>query len=105
MENFNAIGQFREKDNHQIPIAIDVTLPNGNQATNSVTMQEVLLETKKEEFSKALVENLLTYSLGRELEFTDAKTVDRLSQAFIQDGYRLKPLIVRIVTDEAFRIK
>ena len=68
-------------------------------------MQEVLLETKKEEFSKALVENLLTYSLGRELEFTDAKTVDRLSQAFIQDGYRLKPLIVRIVTDEAFRIK
>ena len=105
LENFNAIGQFREKDNHQIPIAIDVTLPNGNQATNSVTMQEVLLETKKEEFSKALVENLLTYSLGRELEFTDAKTVDRLRQAFIQDGYRLKPLIVRIVTDEAFRIK
>ena len=68
-------------------------------------MQQVLLDSRSRQFAKAFVENLLMYSLGRELEFTDRETVENLTQAFIQDDYRLKPLILRIVTDDAFRIK
>ena len=105
LEHFDAIGQFRTKDTHQTPIVVDTLLPGNERATGIQQMQQVLLDSRSRQFAKAFVENLLMYSLGRELEFTDRETVENLTQAFIQDDYRLKPLILRIVTDDAFRIK
>lgn len=105
LEQFDAIGRFRSADHHQRPITIDVTLPGGSRASNSLDMQQALMDQQHQRFARATVENILMYALGRELEFTDSSTVEHLTAEFIQNGYRLKPLVVRIVTDDAFRIK
>ncbi len=105
LEHFDAIGKFHPKDHRNQPITIDVSLPGGTSVDGITALQKALVNEKSEFFAKALVENLLIYALGRELEFTDAETVEKLTEHFIDEGYRLKLLIVRIVTDEAFRIK
>ena len=105
LEQFDAIGRFRAHDNEKQPITIDVTLPGGDIVDSPIAMQQFLISRRHEAFATAVVENILMYGLGRELEFTDAETVKKHTAEFIKDGYRLKPLIVRIVTDDAFRIK
>ena len=56
-------------------------------------------------FAVNLVRRLLTYALGRSLEFTDDETVDKLTKQFIANDYKLADLIVAIVQCEQFRTK
>ncbi|MEK6233961.1 MAG: DUF1588 domain-containing protein, partial [Planctomycetales bacterium] len=86
-------------------IDASAALPGDVQVNNLREMQQHLVQAKSEAFAKALVENLLMYSLGRSLEFTDADAVDELTQSFLQDGCRLGPFLERLVPSDVFRTK
>ena len=63
-----------------------------------------LLQTKKnEQFVRCLSEKLLTYGLGRGLEYYDQCAVDRITEATAKDGYRFSTFVLAISNSEPFQ--
>ena len=56
----------------------------------------------KDQYVRNVTQNLLTYALGRGVEFDDMPTVRRLVQTSAPDGYKLKTLIESIATSDIF---
>ena len=102
-ENFDAIGRFREKDGEFV---IDPAgeLPTGEKFSGPTELKEVL-KTRQNLFARCITEKLLTYALGRGLEYYDRPAVDRITTALAQNGYRFSTLIVEIVKSEPFRLR
>ena len=68
-------------------------------------MIEYLIDNKQEEFAEGFCKHLLTYALGRSLEWTDQPLIDQLSSEFQDNGYKMDQLIVDIVQSDAFKAK
>jgi mono/diheme cytochrome c family protein len=103
LENFNAIGKWREKDG-SFPIDASGTLPDGKSFTTPNEMQAILA-SRLPEFGRALTEKMLTYALGRGLKSYDNRTVETMNQAWARDGYRFQPQIHQIVNSLPFQFK
>src|SRR5207249_7466390 len=70
-ENFDAIGAWRDKDG-KFDIDPAGTLPSGESFKNPADLRTMLVKTKRNEFERCLAEKLLTYALGRGLEYYDS---------------------------------
>ena len=66
-------------------------------------LKRLLVESSAKRFSRTLVENLMTYALGRGLVPDDYPTIEAIRGQFAGDGYRLRSAIYGIVDSEAFR--
>jgi len=115
-EGFNAIGQYtRElntgkkrksgKKHKSHLIEDDTVLPDGIKVSGSKQFRTYLLNHQKEQFSEGFCKHLLTYALGRSLEWTDQPLVDQLSKNFQKNGYKMDRLLLDIVRSKAFRYK
>lgn len=108
MEQYDAVGLWRDsiqRDKLKLPMDARGQLPDGNEVNGVAELKDYLLEHREEQFARALVSKLLTYSLGRTLEFSDENTIESLTRNFVQDDLRLRNLIKAIVASEAFRTK
>ena len=65
------------KKDGQFPIDAAGSLPNGKSFTSPKELRAILLE-RKDDFTKGFVEKMMTYALGRGLDYTDRCTVDRI---------------------------
>ena len=74
-ENYDAIGTFRTKDG-KFPIDPSGTLPDGKSFKGPAELKAIL-KGKKDLFARCLTEKMLTYALGRGLEYYDRPAVDR----------------------------
>ena len=52
---------------------------------------------------QALTENLMTYALGRSLDYRDMPTVRRIVRQSAADNYRFKSIVLGVVSSDAFR--
>ena len=102
-ENFNAIGAFRAKDGN-FDIDASGTLPDG-KSFNGPKELKAVLKDKKELFSRCLIEKMLTYALGRGVEYYDTPTVDRVNAALEKNGYKFSTLVTEIVKSDPFRMR
>ena len=84
LENYNAIGAFRKKDGD---LEIDTTaeLPDGTTLQGITDLKEILKD-RKQQFVRCLTEKMLTYALGRGLEYYDRPTVDRIVAQLEAEG-------------------
>ena len=113
LENYDAVGAWRTRQNGEnfnwmgdrAP-AIDAggQLPDGRTFKTPEEFRAILAN-EKDRFARAFTEKLLTYALGRSLEFTDAGTVDALATALGEGGYRMSLLIAAIARSETFQTK
>ena len=102
-ENYDSIGAFRTKDGN-FPIAPSGTLPDGKSFKGPAELKTILI-AKKELFSRCLTEKMLTYALGRGVEFYDTPAVDRISAALAKNDYRFSTLVSEIVRSDPFRMR
>jgi hypothetical protein len=102
-ESYNAIGAFRTKDG-TFPIDPSGTLPDGKSFKGPGELKAILKD-KKELFARCLAEKMLTYALGRGLEYYDRPTIDRISAALAQDDYRFSTLVTEIARSDPFRLR
>ena len=102
-ENFDAIGRFREKGG-EFPIDPSGELPTGEKIAGPTELKEIL-KTRQNLFARCITEKLLTYALGRGLEYYDRPAVDRIATALGQNGYRFSTLIAETVKSEPFRMR
>lgn len=99
-ENFDAIGRWRERDGRQ-PIDSSGELPSGEKFRGPVQLVAIL-KKKQDEFSRSLSKKLLTYALGRGLEYYDKCTVDEIVSLVKKNDYRFSSLVLSIVQSRPF---
>jgi hypothetical protein len=102
-ENFDAIGAYRTNDGEA---AIDAsgTLPGGKSFNGPVELRAILKD-RKQEFARCLTEKLLTFALGRGLEYRDRRAVNGILTALEKDDYKFSTLCVEIVRSDPFRLR
>lgn len=102
LENFDFVGRYREQDEGH-PIDSSGNLPSGQSFTGAAGLAGVLSKDFRTKFVASMTERMLTYSLGRGLEFYDRCTVDRLTRQIEREGARFSTMVLAIVQSEPFR--
>jgi len=103
LDNFDAIGRWRVSDANT-PIDPSGELPDGAKFQGPGGLREVLV-TKREEFISTVTERLLTYALGRGVEYYDAPAIRRIVREAAPGGYRWSSLFLGVVTSTPFQMR
>src|SRR5215813_3919945 len=104
LENFNAVGQWREADADGQPVDPSAALPGAGEFRGIDGLEDALL-SRPELFAATLTENFLTFALGRGVEYYDAPAVRKILRDSEKDGYRLSSLILGIVQSVPFQMR
>jgi cytochrome c551/c552 len=104
LENFDAIGEWRDLDAAGAPIDAAAKLPDGTSFKGPVELRKVL-RSHSDDFLTSLTEKLLTYALGRGLEPADAPAVRRIKREAAAANYSFSALIQGIVASTPFRMR
>jgi Protein of unknown function (DUF1588)/Protein of unknown function (DUF1585)/Protein of unknown function (DUF1592) len=103
LENFDAIGRWRATDAGQAIDASGVLL-DGTKVDGPRELRQALV-AQKTQFVKTVTDKLLTYALGRGLEYYDAPTVRAIDRAAAADDYRWSSIILDIAKSASFQMR
>jgi hypothetical protein len=104
LENFDAVGRWRDNEGDSGPIDVSGTLPGLGDVNGVAGLEEALLR-RPELFATTLTEKLLTFALGRGVEYYDAPAVRRILREARPGGYRFSSLILGIVNSAPFQMR
>lgn len=99
LENFNAVGMYRDQENGR-PIDTAGKLITGEKFQTVADLNKIFTSSRRTDFYRCLADKLLTYAIGRGIEYYDAPTIDRIVDALEKDGGKMGTL-VRAVIDSA----
>jgi hypothetical protein len=102
LENFDAIGTWREKYDRKLNVDPSGKLPDG-QTFSSVNEFRNLVVAQDETFTRCLTKKLLTYAIGRQLNSGDRPIIDQISKAMAGSEKGLRDLVHSIVLSHSFR--
>jgi hypothetical protein len=102
LENFDAIGAWRTRDG-KFQIDASGVLPDGQEFRGPAELKAILRDSSRDSFVRCLTEKMLTYALGRGLEYYDRCTVDRITKSLAKDHYRFSTLVMEIVKSDPFQ--
>jgi hypothetical protein len=103
LENFDAIGRYRTLGESSAPIDATGSSPDGRRFEGPDGLRSVLLQSDR--FVSTLTEKMMTYALGRGVEYYDAPAVRAILRDASRDDYRFSSLIVGIVQSPPFRMR
>ncbi len=103
LENFDATGGWRTKDGKQ-DVDSSGVLPNGKKFNGPKELKAILL-SQKDKFAKCFTDRLMTFALGRGLEYYDKCAVDAIVKSSAKDSYRFSALLQGIVNSDPFRMR
>lgn len=101
LENFDAIGEWRQIYSSGTRVDASGQLPDGSKFNGPVELRKVLRE-HSDQFITTATEKLLTYALGRGLEARDTPTLRAIKRGSASDNYRFASLIQQIVMSVPF---
>lgn len=104
LENFNAFGRFRTTEFGQ-PIEAFGELATGEEFTDVRELKQALVENHRIEFYRTLTEKLMTYVLGRGIEYYDVPTVDAIVHQLDQDNGRFSTLLLGVLESAPFQLR
>ena len=102
LEHYDAIGQWRETDTGA---AINSTIMLAGQTIDSPKAFREALLTNTDEFTHTVTEKLLTYALGRGLEYYDASALRQIVSDLARNDYRWSSLVLGIVQSVPFQMR
>ena len=103
-EHFDAIGRWRENDNGK-PIDSRGTMADGAAFDSPRNLVRILVEKKSAEFHRALASKLLTFALGRGLDYLDAPAVDKIVASAEAQQSTLRAFILATVQAVPFQMR
>ena len=104
LENFDAIGRWQEVNSDHPAIDSSGNLPGGDPLDGVNGLRSALLENP-EAFVGTMTEKLMTYALGRGLEYYDAPAIRRILRDAQQQDYRFSSLVLGIVNSTPFQMR
>ncbi|MFM7057741.1 MAG: DUF1592 domain-containing protein [Planctomycetota bacterium] len=103
LENYDAVGRFRTQDG-SFPIDAAGELPDGPRFSGPAELRQAIL-TRQQELARCLCEKLLTYAIGRGLEYYDRPVIENILKNTATQENRFGTLIEQIVLSDAFRLR
>jgi len=103
LENYDPIGRFRTNDGGS-PVDASGSLPDGTAVNGPGDLKKVLL-AHKDQFVDTLADELLTYALGRGLEYYDMPAVREMRRQTAAQDYRFSALVLAAVHSEPFQMR
>jgi hypothetical protein len=104
LENFNAVGQWREAEADGTPVDPAAALPGAGEFRGIDGLENALLG-RPELVAQTVTENLMTFALGRGVEYYDEPVVRKILRDSEKDRYRLSDLILGIVQSVPFQMR
>ena len=105
LENFDAVGRWTEIDRMaRTPIDSSGVMADGTAVDGPIALRNAIL-ARPEQFVQTFAEKLMTFGLGRGLEYYDMPTVRRIVREASADNYRFSTLVLAIINSEQFRMK
>jgi Protein of unknown function (DUF1592)/Protein of unknown function (DUF1588)/Protein of unknown function (DUF1585) len=104
MENYDGVGKWRTRDAGG---TIDPSgqLPDGTRFEGPAGLRQALLNGHRDEFISTMTEKMLTYALGRGVEYYDKPAVRSIAREAARDNYRISALITAIVSSTPFQMR
>lgn len=102
LENFNALGMWRDNERGQ-PIDATGKLITGEAFTDIRDVKRILATNHRHDFYHCLAEKLLTYALGRGLQYYDTETLDRIVERLERNNGKFSALLAGIVESAPFQ--
>jgi hypothetical protein len=103
LENFDGVGKWRTIDESGKPIDASGALPDGTKFDGPQGLKAALLGSDR--FVTTLTEKLMTYGLGRGVEYYDEPAVRAIIRSAAPDDYRMTELIRGIVLSQPFQMR
>jgi hypothetical protein len=104
-ENFDAVGRWRARDRISgTPVDPSGVLPGGIKVSGPNDVRRILLEHPAQ-FVQSLTENLMTYAIGRTLDYRDMPQVRDIVRASAKDDYRFWSLVMGVVESPQFQMR
>ena len=103
LENFDAIGQWRTHD-AGTPVDSSGVLPDGTKLESVSGLRNVLL-SRPEEFTSVFAEKMLTYALGRRLDYYDFPAIRKIVREAEKYDYRWSSLILATAKSLPFQMR
>ena len=104
LENFDAVGRWRETDAGGALIDASGALPDGAVFDGLPALRGVLLD-RRAEFVAVVAEKLLTYALGRGIDHRDRPAVRAVVREAARDDYRWSSVILGVVRSLPFQMR
>lgn len=101
LENFDALGRWREKDSAGVAIDSVGQLPDGKEFSTPAELKK-LLAAREADLARNLTERLMAHALGRPLEGYDEIVIDQLMDRIAKDGYRVQTIVEEVITSYLF---
>src|SRR6266850_1125386 len=104
-ENFDAIGEWRAKD-RWAGTAIDASgqLADGTPVNGPLDVRKALVK-RPEQFVQTMTEKLMTFALGRTVEYYDMPAVRKIVRDAARDNYRFSSIVMGIVRSAPFQMR
>jgi hypothetical protein len=102
LENFDVTGAYRIKDN-EVPVDVVGDLYDGTRMDGPAGLREALMK-HSDMFLTSFTESLMTYALGRRLDYSDMPTVRSIVRAAGKKGDRLSAYVMAVVNSASFRM-
>ena len=104
LENFDAVGRWRNVDEAFIPVNPAGVLPDGTDFDTLSDFREALA-SRPERFVGVVTEKVLAYALGRGLEYYDMPTVRRITRDAARNNYALTSLVLGVIESLPFQMR
>ena len=104
MENFDAVGRWRERDEAWRAIDASGSLPGSTEFDGVAGLRQALL-ARPDLFVRTLTEKLLTFALGRGVDYADAPAVRQVLREAAGDDNRFSSLVLAIVKSTPFQMR
>ncbi|MEA3207523.1 MAG: hypothetical protein QOE70_580 [Chthoniobacter sp.] len=104
LEIFDGIGAWRERDG-QAPIDAAGELVSGETFKGPVELRDILLTKKRADVLRCASEKMLTYALGRGMEYYDRPTIEKMARNLDAKGAKFSALVLEVVKSVPFQMR
>jgi hypothetical protein len=103
-ENFDGVGGWRDQDGG-FPVDAAGQLLTGEAFVDAAGLKKIIVENKRDEFLNCLAGKMLTFALGRGLEYYDKTSTDEVLRRLAKDKHRFTGLVQGVVASPAFQLR
>jgi hypothetical protein len=105
LENFDAVGRWRDVDESNKPIDTTGALPDGTKFDSLSEFRTALVAEHPERFVRTVTERLLTYALGRGVAYYDGPALRAIAREAAANDYRFSSMILGVVNSVPFQMR
>ena len=104
LENFDAVGAWRDKEGGFL-VDPSGQLASGETFQGASDLKKIMLKRKRDAFIRCLAEKMLTYALGRGVDYYDKPALDQIAVGLAKNDFKFSSLIREVVNSVPFQMR